>query len=1413
MKILKAIFLRLALAGFLIVNASAAWITNDTLIDIADTNYDGADILITNCTLTVNGAHSFANLQILAGGRLTHGFFPSGIISEMVTVVDEPQIMSEGMPATLIHSNIDLLASLLVVMDTNKTITYTNGTDYEIGVLSGSSIQLGRTTNSSIGDGATVLVSYTYSNILANAGLNLTVTGSVDVAPGGLIDVMGRGYAGGYGDGRGGSLGSPASGAGGGCGGFGGMSSSNALGGGCHGSFVQPSVLGGSGGAGYSGVGGGGGGAVKIIAGGIFTLNGAITADGANGTNSRSGGGAGGSVWISATHFSGTGSITANGGAGEPVHGGGGGGGRIAIECGTNNFTGLIVAYGGAGWKSGGAGTVLTKQASQNGLIIIDNGGRAGTNTLLPNIETGSLVVSNMANVVTADSLVLCSLFVGSNCTLAMPYPKTPKTLTVSGDAIIQRGGAVHADAGGYPGGQSSTYGGAGKPSFTGLLSPCGGGSHAGYGGMGSHSNAFGGNYAYGSQTQPVSVGCGGGTNYRIFNGGAGGGALKITTMGSLIVDGRISANGDQGSGPGGGGGAGGSVYVTAGLLTGAGFITADGGDGVPTIGGGGGGGRVAVYAGTNRFAGRYSAYGGSGAIRGGAGTVFLKQQGEDQSQLIIDNGNHAGTNTLLQSEASASLIIRAAAVGTTPFSSGGITKLVFARVLLESNAWITSTKVTQYNYYPSLVSLTVTENVSIQSGCGINLDGKGGGLPSVPGGGRSQSVSPYAGGGGGHGGCGGNGIGTNASGGISYATPLSPAAGSSGGGSRYSPSGAGDGGGRIELRVAGMLQLDGSISANAMNGSGSGGGGGAGGGISIDTGIFAGSGILSANGGDGVAGVGGGGGGGRIAIVASNNAFAGTITFHGGSGANCGGAGTLYVKQYADRFGRLFMDNQGIAGSSTPLNPTTGMQVDLFVSNGAMMIPGNSLSNIVNLAILPGGLISTDPTKMNLTLATLGNLTVSAGAAISMDGRGFPIMTGPGNGGTLGDKGSGGGHGGSGGASASGATGGEINDSALFPQNPGSGGGAGLASISGGSEGGGAIRLSVGGTLMVDGSLSANGNAGLQDDSGGGAGGSIWVTAREVAGSGVISASGGDGDLYGGGGGGGGRIAIYSPSNRFNGLTGVSGGAGATPGEPGTWISGPFPGFQILSHSPSGVCSNAVNCVDVTFNERIGSVGTSNFVLWTPDGPLPQSSLSIYVSGLFSARVWFPLQNQPGDYRIEGAGILDVFGNPLAQTYSGSFSLALPTVSGSVHDTNGLPVAGVLVQPSGGYAPVETDANGRYSVSVSTGWTGSLTPALSGRMFVPGSLSFSSVTDTITNQNFLMVTTIAPSFDYSVAGTNLRISWNGFEGVTYQVWWSSDLVNWAPHGTPIAGSNGLMQMSIPMDTSPQMFFRIGAQN
>jgi hypothetical protein len=1904
--------------------AFATTFTNDTTINANDTNYEGEDIIVTNCTVTVDGPHAFSSLIVAAGGVLTHSFSPDGVISNLLSVVDESQTLNGTNPVTLLNSNV-ITASVLVT-DSGSTTIYTNGVDYLLTSPDGILTQLQRTTNSTIPDGTNVLVSYDVLLGVLPAGFNLSVTGNVEVAVGGVINANGKGYGGGAGPGAGHIAGNPQDGSGAGYGGIGGMSSSNAMGGTTYGSFLQPANLGSGGGASYTGIGGAGGGAIQITAGGIFLINGTISANGANGTNSRSGGGSGGSIWITAHLVSGSGAITAQGGAGEPTHGGGGGGGRIAIQCDVNTFAGSAVAYGGTGAKTGGAGTVYTKLTGQNGLLVFDNAGQVGTNSLV-SVTSSSIdvLIRGKAGVIPAGAWLVGNLTIASNGLLLVSSPSSSLNLNATGNVTIQSGGSLLADSAGYASGTGPGYG---RSYNDALYRPCGGGGYGGNGANGASTSA-GSGMAYGSQTSPTDYGSGGGYVSTFSIGGSGGGVIQLNVSGILQVDGRLSANGGSGSGSGGGGGSGGSISLTSGILAGSGSITANGGNGADSIGGGGGGGRIAIYPTANLFGGAISAYGGGGANWGGAGTVFLQPTGQN-GQLILDNGGNAGTNTPVQSASSADLILRNGAIGSASGSAS------FANLFMSSNAWLTAYRYS-YGGPANTVNFSFSGNASIQTGSGIftdalgysggqgpgagryygslstypcsgaghggyganstgnyaaggntydymtsptspgsgggnyspysaggsgggairltvtgtlqmdgtisanggngsgtgggggsggsiwltvgNLSGAGAimanggsGVDSIGGGGGggiiyiscnnnffAGNASAYGGGGAnwggagtvliqpygqngqlildnsghpgtstllqsvksadltlrngaiglisgsltfgnllvssnawllmtnsnyavtlssatiqagggiiadafgyaagqgsgagqyyyynstypcsgaGHGGYGANSTGNYALGGNTYDSTTSPTSPGSGGGN-YSPySVGGAGGGAIRFIVSGILQVDGRISANGGNGSGSGGGGGSGGSIWLTVGTLSGAGSITANGGNGADAIGGGGGGGRISVGYTVNSFGGLISAYGGGGANWGGAGTVYLKANLQNYGQLILDNGGNAGTNTtfsasstdllvagraigqgpsgswsvrnlqirtnsvlttvttpssqtvnvtgnatidvggaisvdgtgnipasgcgagynsssgirgggghggfgaanpsgyggaydsiqspasagsgggggsnaagpPLSPPYGgagggalrlavtgtlvvngrvsaagkdgdinsgggsggslwitagtlagsgtisanggagnglggggsggrislgyttsafagpvsacggggyasggagtvytkansqsvgqLLVDngglsgtntplsslygtpaspfnLTVGNGAVVCPQPSFPVLSNLNITAGGLFTSLSGQSNLDLVVLNNLDVAAGGAIAVDANGFAQASGPGAGQSAGGSGSGAGYSGLGGASATAAPGGTNYGSAQQPVDQGSGGGFGSGPLYGGSQGGGAIRLNVGGVLTVDGQLSANGNWGLQDNSGGGSGGSIWVTAGTLVGNGQITADGGEGELYGGGGGAGGRIAVYSHANVFAGLVSVFGGEGDFRGADGSIFYSTNPPLQVLSYTPAGIVSSGVSSVDLVFNEAPdpASFSGADLSLTTPNGPLAPGTLSVSMLSSSGYRVSFPLQTAVGDYIFTvGTNINDLYGQPMSQVYTGAFTILLPVIQGTVTGTNGQPVPGILIQPDGGLSTTTTDTNGNYALGILPGWSGTVVPSGGGFVFAPGSRVYTNVTTSISNQNYVAVITIAPVVSAGLQATNLMMNWFGISGVTYQLYSSTNLVDWLPYGDAFPGTNGPVELLVPTIGDPARFFRVQASN
>ncbi len=174
------------------------------------------------------------------------------------------------------------------------------------------------------------------------------------------------------------------------------------------------------------------------------------------------------------------------------------------------------------------------------------------------------------------------------------------------------------------------------KPTLTGGSIDYNGASHGGIGGKfrspvnapyGSpfHPNTPGGAGSFGSAT---CASC-----------RPGGGVVRMTT-GTLVVDGKILANGQDADAAG----AGGSIRIDAEAISGAGEIRADGGGN--TLGASGGGGRVAIYYGTlslpqsNISAASRSSNGNTN--NGAAGTVYLRQidasGAKVTDELIADN-------------------------------------------------------------------------------------------------------------------------------------------------------------------------------------------------------------------------------------------------------------------------------------------------------------------------------------------------------------------------------------------------------------------------------------------------------------------------------------------------------------------------------------------------------------------------------------------------------------------------------------------------------------------------------------------------------------------------------------------------------------------------------------------------------
>lgn len=293
-------------------------------------------------------------------------------------------------------------------------------------------------------------------------------------------------------------------------------------------------------------------------------------------------------------------------------------------------------------------------------LLLIDGNGAnapvlSSTQTVSQLVVGGPAAVTLSVNqplTVTQDMTILTNgvLTHGTNNTTAV----NRLTLTVGGNLLNR--GAIDVTGKGFAPQQGP---GAGGTSINGQPYAGSGGGHGGEGGHSASiaADVAAGGVPYGSITQPVTLGSGGGGDQYPPETDNGGGAVYLSVAGDVQNLGSIVADGNPGPGTGtygqyAGGGSGGSIWLVCSNLTGTGFIRANGGWAAPAAGAGkgsgsGGGGRIAVYYVARSLTGSIMASAGdSSGHRGGAGTVYMKAAADPFGTLVIDNNGLSDTET-----------------------------------------------------------------------------------------------------------------------------------------------------------------------------------------------------------------------------------------------------------------------------------------------------------------------------------------------------------------------------------------------------------------------------------------------------------------------------------------------------------------------------------------------------------------------------------------------------------------------------------------------------------------------------------------------------------------------------------------------------------------------------------------------
>ncbi len=239
----------------------------------------------------------------------------------------------------------------------------------------------------------------------------------------------------------------------------------------------------------------------------------------------------------------------------------------------------------------------------------------------------------------------------GSACALVSNPTNGGSPLLICENLRIAAGGAIDADFSGFAGGWNSWSYGPGR-------NQRGAGGYGGRGGAYDAASPARGP-TYGSSNAPVYCGSGGGSrDGRVgYNGGNGGGLVRVQAAGRVVVDGTITALGAAGGGIYCSAGSGGGIYIQCLQFEGgtSGVMRVDGGSRVTY--GGGGGGRIAVRIGgalldrlpTHRlrigssapesYAGWVSAFGGTGGTNvvqpGESGTIVFTSVNPQPSMMI----------------------------------------------------------------------------------------------------------------------------------------------------------------------------------------------------------------------------------------------------------------------------------------------------------------------------------------------------------------------------------------------------------------------------------------------------------------------------------------------------------------------------------------------------------------------------------------------------------------------------------------------------------------------------------------------------------------------------------------------------------------------------------------------------------
>ena len=147
--------------------------------------------------------------------------------------------------------------------------------------------------------------------------------------------------------------------------------------------------------------------------------------------------------------------------------------------------------------------------------------------------------------------------------------------------------------------------------------------------------------------------------------------------------------------------------------------------------------------------------------------------------------------------------------------------------------------------------------------------------------------------------------------------------------------------------------------------------------------------------------------------------------------------------------------------------------------------------------------------------------------------------------------------------------------------------------------------------------------------------------------------------------------------------------------------------------------------------------------------------------------------RNTQGHTSSSGIDISSIGSSGQTMSFTATVSSTFPAISGLVKTPADVGIAGVTMTFSAGGGSTTTDADGHYVNTVSSGWSGTATPAKTGNIFDPSSQSYSNVTSSEIEQDYFGSTSfvkgrVTNSVGTAIEGVRATVYSSGGSYLTY---------------------------------------------